>query len=749
MARNEPDSPALPSQAEEGKTPLPEETETTPPANPLSDPRPLPEFKIAGIFSDHAVLQRERPVTVWGFTRHAGDAVEGRWFYPGPPDAEDADDGRETSEIVRGAADGTGFFALTFRPRPASSVPTRMTFSSPHGSAALNDVLVGDVWIIGGQSNAELNLRPCLTDTPEIEACLSASDPVRLFSQTQRGAAEHTEFHHAPARDIIDPTWRWSLPTPEAARSFSAIGYYTARQLAEKTGVPVGAVMMCAGGACLRELMPESLALSLGYSTGANVPIAGYYNTLISPLLMPCGGLQMRGQIFFQGESEGIWPEMAASYDTDLAAFVSDERARFGQDFPFYNVQLSSYREEGERYFPHLRVVRNSQTRALSLIPGSHLAVSRDLGSLPEDPDFAHSPHKYALSRRVAAQILANEYGIGNREEADSPMPRSARCAFDRRSVLVVFSGCGEQNPLFAADPSSAVQAVLRSGFVPRAHALEGGRVTGFSAETADGSEVPLEAELVLPDTVRVLLPEGTGIGTFKPEIRYAMSGIAGLTEANLCGGGPEEGALPVPSFSLPILDPRKLVILTDIGDTIIDEGTEVREGDVVVSASCIPGAKETYLSLFREGFPVVMNADGLVRSFRNTMAQHALDRIFVGRAVSEAVGTEKPDGRMFRAALEAAGFSAGGSGFAPEVLRRAVMIGNNVDRDIAGANRMGIRSVLLTWSSRRPFDDEHSPADRHPTYRIKSPEELLPLALALEAELSAESGAQGGDGDA
>ena len=172
----------------------------------------------------------------------------------------------------------------------------------------------------------------------------------------------------------------------------------------------------------------------------------------------------------------------------------------------------------------------------------------------------------------------------------------------------------------------------------------------------------------------------------------------------------------------------KRIVLFTDIGDTIIDEGTEIRdEGGTVIHAACIPGAKETMRRIHEAGWPVVMVADGTVQSFANTMRENGLDDIFAARIISEAVGAEKPDGRMFRAAMEAMGLT-------DEDRDRIVMVGNNVKRDILGANRAGLRSVLLTWSSRRPFTED-SP-EEHADHRIARPEELLPLLERLEEEL-------------
>ena len=174
----------------------------------------------------------------------------------------------------------------------------------------------------------------------------------------------------------------------------------------------------------------------------------------------------------------------------------------------------------------------------------------------------------------------------------------------------------------------------------------------------------------------------------------------------------------------------KKLIIFTDIGDTVIDEGTEVRNqnGDVV-SAVCIPGARETYLRLYEEGYTIVMVADGTTPSFHNTMAQHGMDHIFAAWIISDKIGEDKPSSKMFSAAMKALNLTE-------EDKKRVIMIGNNVKRDIRGANRFGIRSVLIDWSARRPYDEE-LPED-HFTYRIHSPEEFLPLVHRLEAELEA-----------
>ena len=173
----------------------------------------------------------------------------------------------------------------------------------------------------------------------------------------------------------------------------------------------------------------------------------------------------------------------------------------------------------------------------------------------------------------------------------------------------------------------------------------------------------------------------------------------------------------------------KKLIIFTDIGDTIIDEGTEVRKipFGAVYHADCIPGAKETMLSLYEQGYTIVMVADGLEVSFHNTMRENGLEHVFSEFVISEQLGVEKPDQRMFETAMNRLGLT-------DEDKTRVLMVGNNLKRDIVGANRFGIRSVHISWSDRYPSSS--SVPDEIPTYRVHSPRELLPLVDRLERQL-------------
>jgi putative hydrolase of the HAD superfamily len=165
--------------------------------------------------------------------------------------------------------------------------------------------------------------------------------------------------------------------------------------------------------------------------------------------------------------------------------------------------------------------------------------------------------------------------------------------------------------------------------------------------------------------------------------------------------------------------------IFLDSGDTIVDEGTEIKDAQAVVQrAELIPGATLMVEGIKERGYPLALVADGPVGTFQNVLTQHQLYHHFDALAISGAVGAEKPDARMFHHALAQLQID-------PADYGRVVMVGNNLERDIKGANALGLITVWLDWAPRR----SKIPADASevPQYTIKTPDALLALLDQLE----------------
>jgi putative hydrolase of the HAD superfamily len=146
---------------------------------------------------------------------------------------------------------------------------------------------------------------------------------------------------------------------------------------------------------------------------------------------------------------------------------------------------------------------------------------------------------------------------------------------------------------------------------------------------------------------------------------------------------------------------------------------------ELVLEAELIPGARAALREIHKAGCRIALVADGLDQSFRNVLLkQHGLEDCFDAWVVSEIVGEKKPSPKMFSEAMRQLHLS-------DDDKKNIVMLGNNLPRDIAGANRFGIRSVLLDWSPRYNYSPKE--ADEKPDYIIHSPAELPALLAKLE----------------
>lgn len=175
-------------------------------------------------------------------------------------------------------------------------------------------------------------------------------------------------------------------------------------------------------------------------------------------------------------------------------------------------------------------------------------------------------------------------------------------------------------------------------------------------------------------------------------------------------------------------MSPNPRIVLLDCGDTLIDESTQVHDdAGVVLSADVIPGADRMVQDLVAAGYRIALVADGRYVSFENLLSQHGLFDLFESLTCSDAIRHEKPSARMFKAAL-------GSLDLEPADAARCVMVGNNLTRDIAGANRMGITSIHLAWTPRYP--KEPAGPDEVPDHTIGTPAELLPLLRRLDGEV-------------
>lgn len=408
------------------------------------------ELKVADVFSDHMVLQREKPVPVWG-TADAGATVTIEFA------------GQKKTAV----ADSSNHWKLFLDPMPASSKPWRMTVSSTLNSEleTLNfaDVLIGEVWLCSGQSNMGFPVSRALNAGEEVRA---ADYPeIRLLMVEQR-------LDCAP-RDYCE-IWgdAWVPCSPDVIERFTAVGYFFGRELYEELDIPIGLIESAWGGSRIeawtdwgltqndpvaRSILspwkgmidktpdyfedfaayaksfdervravgaqkkeweirkkeaiknrqrfkePQPKADPLLTPGNKHTP-ASIYNAMIVPL----APYALRGAIWYQGESNAKAP---ITYRSQLPLLIQNWRDLWeDQDLAFYVVQLANLGPlqknpvEASAGFADLR---DAQRFVVQNDPHMALATAVDIGEAGD----IHPKNKQEVGRRLALPALNRLYG--------------------------------------------------------------------------------------------------------------------------------------------------------------------------------------------------------------------------------------------------------------------------------------------------------------------------------------------------
>ncbi|MEA5256802.1 sialate O-acetylesterase [Arcicella aquatica] len=177
------------------------------------------QVKLARLFSDHVVLQRQKPIPVWGWA-NANEKVN----------VTLAGQSQNTK------ADATGKWMVRFTPLEAGG-PFKMTVTAKSGSVNVNDILIGEVWLCSGQSNMEWRV-----------------SQANNFNEEKKNADYPKIRHFYVEHEVtIDPqadlkTGEWKVASPETVGNFTAIGFFFARELYQKLNIPIGLLHSSWGG---------------------------------------------------------------------------------------------------------------------------------------------------------------------------------------------------------------------------------------------------------------------------------------------------------------------------------------------------------------------------------------------------------------------------------------------------------------------------------------------------------------------
>jgi len=348
------------------------------------------------------------------------------------------------SQSISAAGDGT--WSVLLEPLAVGG-PYELTVKG-NNEIKFIDILVGEVWICSGQSNMQWSVKQ--SNDPDLEKLAAKYPKIRMINFPQIGSQEPIWTHEGRS---------WKVCTPENVDSFSAVGYFFARQLHQTLDVPIGMINNAWGGsACEAWIRRDLLSSDLKYKplmdrwadSEAQNPIkitdltakidalaakadsltddqkkekdaltkerdglkgqlmgnarpANIYNGVLKSHL----GYGIKGAIWYQGESNA---GRAYQYRDLFPLMIQSWRDEWKQgDFPFYWVQLADFMAEqplpAESKWAELR---EAQTMTMSRLPNTGEAVIIDIG---EGKDI-HPKNKVDVGRRLARWALAKNYGV-------------------------------------------------------------------------------------------------------------------------------------------------------------------------------------------------------------------------------------------------------------------------------------------------------------------------------------------------
>jgi sialate O-acetylesterase len=473
--------------------------------------------KPAGIFTDGTVLQRGAPVRIWG-TADPGESVTVAF----------------AGQKKTGAADADGNWMVTLDSMPASSEPRKLQVSGlpvttlpavasrqPLPSAvefqvSFADVLVGEVWLAGGQSNMASPMSAySKTSQPDIDG---ANDPLLRMVTIPR-------LEYAGQNDAVP---QWLDSTPAHVDGFSASAYYFAKNLREALDVPVGIVTCCVGAtpaeawmsrktlesredlkriltayesgvqkqfpdgkgyaeaneACLKASREWVAVRNSGKNPGPRPqqpmgPMnyrrpAGLHETMLTQTIP----YTVRGAIWYQGENNAN-AQAGDHYETVFSTLIEEWRTEFRNPaMPFLFVQLATYGPAADSH-PYWPELREAQRRVEQKVENTGMAVLVDGGE--EKNIHPHSKDK--VGRRLS--LLARKLAYGE-ESLVCRGPRFESSAVDDGTIALSFADAGAGLLLKPAAAGAFEICGADGNYVPAAAELVGGRIVVSSPAVSE-----------------------------------------------------------------------------------------------------------------------------------------------------------------------------------------------------------------------------------------------------------------------
>ena len=351
----------------------------------------LISLALASIFSDHAVLQQNADVPVWGWG-DPGKTVEVLW------------DGARYKTTVG----NNGSWKVSISTGKADGTARTLTVKCGREKLTRADVVLGEVWICSGQSNMEMPVSGFGFQEVEgaTEAIMSAAETASLLRVFDIKTPKC-------ARPIKDVEASWALSSGEVAAKTSAVAYFFGKRLARSLNVPVGIIVNAWGGSRIEPWMTKESINGAGLTEQELKEIYAIEEIperwpetpelVWNGRVKPIAGYAAKGIIWYQGCSN----IGQRCYDKLQKAMVELWRKEWGGDLPFIFTLLAPY-DHGNADGRWRSFFVENQLHTEEILPASWAVCTETLGAR----STIHPPKKKEVADMMVQRALQNVYGI-------------------------------------------------------------------------------------------------------------------------------------------------------------------------------------------------------------------------------------------------------------------------------------------------------------------------------------------------
>ena len=506
-------------------------------------------FNISNAFSSHAVLQRRKPVVVWGWV-HDPNATTTDAMETGAMEisAEWVD-----GQTYRGTVDPvTGLYKVTFPAAEARKNPFDIVFHSSMGGSpvTLAALMIGDLFVCSGQSNmASVHISAMDNASAIVQAAVDFQDGLRLFTAGTIPGYAKTQSH-VPLNHLQKNGHPWQPPLGTASGAsdsnttllgFSAACYLMGVTLYQEylsASIPVGLMVSAYGGSSIQAWQSPA-SVDLCGDTDDKWPSAVLYNSQVHPLTV--GPLSLAGIYWYQGEEDVGTLARANWYGCALPAMIQDWRALFRDQSIFWVVQQLHAWALPLSYKDNLAIFRQAQLKALRL-SGVAVSTAFDGGdpalAISGDPvGTVHSRYKTIPARRAALAFAGGYYAkrvsYTNPQYEDATATRITNGSSTSIQVVVHVKGLGPSDRLTLR----TYNPLSNSSHCPTERNISISICDWFAIQIDDTPSSWLNASVVIGDDGQsVVLSAVAGVGRSAIATRFGWNSWPVVTVYNTEG---------------------------------------------------------------------------------------------------------------------------------------------------------------------------------------------------------------------